>query len=189
MAAGQYSAGIDHTEKTITALFRAEYHAYEKSRMLLRLLLGLALIFAAALLTLPAWVKAILLLFGAWFAASMDFPSQIRADKTIEARKGRLPSMRYEFLGDRVSLTGEGHMTIPYKKFTRLTQDREYLYLFLDRDSVCMLDRKTLKPQEPEAFLKFIEEKTGLHWQREFSFLSLNLPDLLIIFRERRKSK
>ena len=128
-----------------------------------------------------------LLLLGAWFAASLDFPSQIRADRTIEARHGVLPGMRYEFHPDRVVLTGEGSMTIPYGKFTRLMQDRDYLYLFISRDSVCMLERASLKPQPPETFMRFIEEKTGLNWRREFSYFSLNLADILQILRDRGK--
>ncbi len=187
MAAERYTARIDHTEKTINALFRAEYHAFEQRRMLFRFLLGLGLILAAFLVPMPKWVKAILLLLGAWFAASLDFPSQIRADRTIEARHGVLPGMRYEFHPDRVVLTGEGSMTIPYGKFTRLMQDRDYLYLFISRDSVCMLERASLKPQPPETFMRFIEEKTGLNWRREFSYFSLNLADILQILRDRGK--
>lgn len=187
MAACQFTGKIDHTEKSIQALFRAEYHAYEMPRILIRMGIGVALVFAAVFLTLPTWARAVLMLFGAWFLVSGDFPSQIRADKAVEARHGVLPGMRYEFFDDRVKLTGEGSMTIPYKKYARLTQDREYLYLFLSKDSVCMLERATLKPAKPEAFMKFIEEQTGLAWRREFSLLTLNLTDLLQISGDRHR--
>lgn len=63
---------------------------YEQKKMLFRFLIGLAIIFAGVFITLPTWARAILLLIGAWFIASLDFPSQLRADRTLEARKGVL---------------------------------------------------------------------------------------------------
>ena len=187
MAASRFTGKITHSEKTIQALYRAEYHAYELPRILLRMALGLALVFLVFFLSLPTWAKALGLLFGAWFLVSGDFPSQIRADKALQARRSALPEMRCEFLEDRFSLSGEGKMSIPYQKLERLSQDRDFLYLFLAKDSVCMLERSSLRPQPPEDFMRFIEERTGLSWRREFSLLSLNLADLIRIFREKHR--
>lgn len=80
-------------------------------------------------------------------------------------------------------------MNIPYKKFTRLVEDEEYLYLFLDKDSVCMLPRSSVEPQPAEDFMKFVEGKTGLSWRREKSLLSLNLWDLRQLWRDIRGKK
>ena len=38
------------------------------------------------------------------------------------------------------------------------------------------------KPENYEEFLKFIETSTGLKWQKEKSFLAMNLQDLKDIF-------
>lgn len=187
MADCRYRARIDHTEKTILTLFRVEYRVYEQKKMLLRFLAGLAIVFAGVFAPLPTWARAILMLIGAWLVASLDFPSQLRADRTLEARKGLLPRMRYEFYDDELRLSGEGAMSIPYGKLDRLVEDREHLYLFLSRDSVCMLSRDTLQPKEPEAFKTFLAEKTGLVWRRERGLLSLDLADLILMYRDRNK--
>ncbi len=188
MAAFRYRAKIDHTEKTIQALFRAEYHVYEQKRMLFRFLLGLAVVFLGVFAPLPNWARAILLLIGAWLIASLDFPSQIRADKALEARGGQLPRMTYEFFDDHLRLSGEGSMDVPYAKLRRLIEDRKHLYLFLSRDSVCMLDPSTLQPNDPDAFRSFLAEKTGLPWRKDRGLLSLDLADLILMFRERKNS-
>ncbi len=185
MADCRYRAKIDHTEKTILTLFRVEYHCYEQKKMLLRFLLGLAVVFAGVFVPLPTWARAILLLIGAWLIASLDFPSQIRADRTLEARKGALPRMTYAFYENEMKVSGEGAMSIPYRKLKRLIEDKNYLYLFLSRDSVCMLARDSLQPKEPDAFKAFLAEKTGLVWRRERGLLSLDLADLILMFRER----
>ena len=187
MADIRYRAEIQHTEKTIQRLYRTQYYAYDKLRLLLRGSLGAALILVAALSALPTWGKAVLLLIGAWLVVSGDFPAQLRADKALEQRKAALPHMYYTFYGDHLMLSGEGRMDIPYRKLSRLAQDEQYLYLFVSRDSVCMLERASLQPQDGEGFTAFIAEKTGLVWRREKGLLSLNLVDLILMFRDRRK--
>ena len=62
----RFRANIRHTEKTVEQLYRTTYHVFDKFRILLRLLFGLALIFAAAFLALPTWARVLLLMFGAW---------------------------------------------------------------------------------------------------------------------------
>jgi hypothetical protein len=73
-------------------------------------------------------------------------------------------------------------MNIPYSKVTRLIYDSEYLYVFMARDSVCMVDIKTLS--DTEEFMKFIESVTGHEWHKEKSMLSMNIDDLKQIIRK-----
>lgn len=183
----RWRASVTHTEKTIQRLYRTQYYAYSKGKILLRLGLGLALILAGVLAQLPTWARAVLMLLGTWFAVSGDFPAQLHADRVLQERKAALPSMRYEFYEDRIFLSGEGSMVLPYERLSRLAEDREYLYLFETRDSVCMLERASLRPADDKAFQKFIEEKTGLFWRREGSLLSFGLADLILVFRDRKR--
>ena len=181
-----YRAQIAHTEKTIERLYKTQYLAYEKLRFLLRILLGIAVAVAAILLHIPTWSKVLLLLLGTWLFASGDFPASVRADKALSERKASLPRMEYLFGADRVQLKGEGSMFIPYGKFTRLVEDTDYLYLFESRDSVCMLERSSVKPAPDTALMGFLAEKTGLQWRKEKAFLSLNVYDIRQIIRDAR---
>lgn len=185
----RYRGKIDHTEKTIERLFKTEYYAYEKAPMLIRLGIGIGMVVVSLTVTMPMWTRGILMLIGAWLMASRDFPAQMRADRALEARHGSLPGMSYEFFSDRVRLSGEGSMSIPYKKFTRLVEDSEYLYLFMDKSSVCMVDRSTLHPGPAEEFMKFMGDRTGLKWRREKSILAMNLWDLRQVIRDIKNQK
>lgn len=187
--AARYTGGIDHTKKTLELLFKTQYYTYQGLRMLLRMAIGFAMVATALLLTLPMWARGLLMLIGCWLIVSKDFPSAIRADRAIEARNGSLPSMRYVFGADRVEISGEGSMKLKYRQFTRLIEDEGYLYLFIDRDSVCMVDRATVAPPPTEDFMKFIEKKTGLQWKRSQSLLSMNLQDLLQMLRDARPGR
>ena len=189
MADYLYRAKIAHTEKTVEQLYKMQYYVYEKPRMILRALIGFGLVVAAVVSGLPTWGKALLLLLGAWLLVSRDFPAAVRADRALSERKAKLPDMSYGFGPDKVHLSGEGSMDLPYKKFTRLVEDAQYLYLFVSRNSVCMMEKDSVKPDDIMAFAKFMEEKTGLKWRAEKSFLSMSIYDLRQAFKDMRGKK
>lgn len=187
MASPRYTASIEHSEKTIERLYRTQRRTYDKAKIFLRLLIGFGMVLAAALVAMPTWLKAILLLIGAWLMASGDFPAQVSADRAVQKRNGSLPKMHYEFYEDHLKLTGEGSMNIGYRKLNRLLEDKEFYYLFLERDSVCMIARESLKPAKQEEFRMFLENTSGLNWRQEKSFLSIDLADLIKMHREKKR--
>ena len=182
-----YRAKITHTEKTVEQLYKMQYYVYEKPRMWLRMLIGFGLVLTAVVTGAPNWGKALLLLVGAWLLVSRDFPAAVRADRALSERKARLPNMNYSFGPEAVHLSGEGSMDIPYSKFTRLVEDRQFLYLFVTRNSICMMEKDSIKPADLMAFAKFMEDKTGLKWSAEKSFLSMSIYDLRRAFRDMRE--
>ena len=174
-----YKAEINHTEKTIHELYKTQYFAYEKIRILIRFLIGLALIIMAVSLSLPLWGRGAMLLLGTWMTVSTDFPAQVRADKVIQSRKGSLPGFVYEFFDEKIKLSSNYNksMDIPYKNLTRLLYDKKFFYLFISKNSVCMIDKSTI--EDNEKFMGFIENKTGLSWLMQKSFLAMNLQDVI----------
>ena len=172
----KYSASIKHDAHTIELLYKTQYYAYDKLRIIFRFIMGFALIASALFMSLPIWARGILLLTGTWLMSSSDFPAQVRADRVIQARHNNFPEMHYEFNEGYFTVSGEGSMNISYDKVSRLIYDSGYMYIFMSRDSVCMIDRNTLS--DSEEFMKFIESVTGHEWHKEKSLLSMNLEDV-----------
>ena len=185
MAEYLFKAEMKHTDKTIQELYKMQYFTYEKIRIILRFLIGLALIIMAVSLSLPIWGRGAMLLLGTWLAVSVDFPAQVRADKVIQSRKGNFPSFSYEFFGDRIKLSSNYNksMDIPYKNLTKLFFDEKFFYLFISKDSACMIDKAAFNDADTKNFMSFIELKTGLSWQMQKSFLAMNIHDLKKIFK------
>ena len=113
----------------------------------------------------------------------------MRADRALSERKAKLPDMSYGFGPNKVHLSGEGSMDLSYKKFTRLVEDKQYLYLFVSRNSVCMMNKDSVKPADLMAFAKFMEDRTGLKWRAEKSFLSMSIYELRQAFGDMRNKK
>ena len=175
-----YSGKITHNEKTINTLYKTQYYSYDKPRIILRLVIGFVFVILAVMFALPIWARGILIAIGAWLIVSVDFPAQVRADKVVQARNNSFPEMHYEFYDDSFKVSGEGSMNIAYTKLTRLIQDDEYYYLFIAKNSVCMIDKSSIKG---EGFAEFITDKTKLQWRREKSLLAMNLQDVIQIFK------
>lgn len=182
-----YSAKIDHNENTIEAMYKVRYYVYGKLRIVLRLLLGLALVMTAVFSHFPMWGKALLLLAGTWLIATKDLPAQAQADKALMQRGAVLPSMSYSFYDDHLRLSGEGSMDLPYEKLSRLVEEDKYLYLFVSQDSVCMLERSSVQPEDDKGLMAFLEEKTGLKWSREKNLLAMNIFDIKQLISDMRK--
>ena len=189
MAAYRFYGKIEHTEDTITSLYRVQYHAFSKLQMLAWMAVGFAMIMVAAFATIPLWAKTILLLIGALVITGVDFPAMVRADSVVESRRGNLPKMEYEFHKDALKVSGEGSMNIAYKNIVRLAEEKNYLYLFMGRDSICMIEKESIRPKDVDEFKEFVAQKTGLTWQSEKSLLAFNLADVILAVRNKKEQE
>lgn len=182
-----YTASIAHNEQTIQSLFRTQYYSYEKFYITARFLIGLAFIIMAVSLSLPVWGRGILLIAGTWLVSTPDFPSQVKADKVFQLRKNSLPEIRYKFYDDHVNLSDKKNADIPYKNFTRLIYDDKYFYMFIAKNSACMIDKFTINPENITEFMKFTELRTSLTWYRQKSLLEIDINYLRQMIREFRE--
>lgn len=179
-----YKASINHTEKTVRELYKTQYFCFDKTRLISRYIAGFILILISVTLQFSLILKGIFLLVGAWLVSTPDFPSQVRADKNLDARKNPLPVMSYEFYDDKIKLSGEGACDITYDKIKILIQDTKYFYLFISKNSACMIDKSTL--ENLDGFMNFIEEKTKTKWRVQKSFFSMNFQDLIREFKKKK---
>lgn len=177
----KFRASIAHTDKTVRELYKTQYFCFDKTRIVARFIAGFIAILAAVIFEISLAFKGILLLIGAWFVSTPDFPSQVRAEKNLAARKNSLPVLTYEFFDDFVKLSGEGTCEIDYRKIKILLQDTNYFYLFLSKNSACMIDKSTL--EKLDDFMIFIEKKTNCKWHTQKSFFSMNFQDLIHSFK------
>lgn len=135
-------------------------------------------------------LQSLLIMFGAWFLTSKDFKSKLEAEETLKDRKFALPLMSYEFSEKEFLADGEGKMSVPYTKIKRLVQDKEYLYIFLGKRSIFMIDKNNISfceqneiklenSTELEGLKELISKESSLPWERPTSSFFVNLPKLL----------
>lgn len=186
----RFTGAVRHTEDTIRLLYKTEYYTYDQMKVLVWMLLGTVLAVAAFLAPgINRVVRILMAMAGCWILVSRDFPAAMRAERVLEVRKGVLPTNTCTFFDSGMDLDGEGHMRLKYDRFQRLVEDEGYLYLFLGRRSVCMIDRETVAPGTAEELKEYVSGRTGLPWTKNRPLLLMNLPDLLRAFRDWRKNR
>lgn len=169
---------IRHTEKTLHRMFSIQMGLFHRKAMLFFLFTGFLMIAGACFLNLRQELRIFLLFIGALLIMGREVPAAVRAADRTEVRKGRLPVYTMRFSDAAVTLSGEGEMKIPYDKLWKLVSDRQYFYLFLDKESLMMVDQSTVTP-EAARLKAFLEEKTGKSFQSGKSALMLTFWDIL----------
>lgn len=174
-----YEARVEHTPETIKQLFKIAYYRYEKKKVIVRFSIGATLTVLSLMISFPLIVQGIMIMLGCWLLISMDFPARCKAGLVLEKRAESLPILTSSFYDDHVRLGGEGKMKFTYDKLQYLFEEQEYLYLFLSKDSVIMIDVHTLQPENLNMFKQFIKEKSNLDWNHGKTLLTMTLKDIL----------
>lgn len=182
----KYTGKIKYSEESIRQLYKVTYHVYHVKRLILRMLIGAFMAAAGILLSVPTIVQVILIMAGCWLMVSKDFAARCAADDALDVRKKRsqpLPQMTTVFFDDHVELQAERSMRLDYKRFERLAEDESCFYLFLGKDSVCMIEKDSLYPQGAEEFRQFVADRTQKEWQEIKSWLFMSLYEIIKMFK------
>ena len=184
----KYEGKIKHTEDSIRQMYKITYNVYHMKRSTGRMIIGMGLVAAGILLEMPMAVQGILFMIGCWLLVSKDFPAKCAADEALEARKKKnleLPAMVTAFFETHAELKGEGRMRLEYKCFERLIEDNQYFYLFLGKDSVCMMEKESIQPKDCEKFKEFVTEKTGLQWRIIKPWFAMTVYEVFKLIRNK----
>ena len=182
-----FEAEMVHDDETIRLMFKTEYYTYEKTRLLARYALAVALIAAALLGGLPTIVQAICLMIGAWLFAAPDFLSKVRAEGVIQQRGGQTSSVQMTFDDKKIGI-GNG-LTIAYDEIDRLIEDDRYYYIFRDKQTAVMVLKGGVSGGSEEDFRTHIEQRTGKMFAANKSILTMNLKDVLHMLRSEMAQK
>ena len=186
----RYEGRIDHTEDSIHALFHTQYVTYRLRSVVLTALAGVLLAAAGLFAPVPVWGQGLLLLAGCLIFVGRDLPATLRAEETIDARRGALPTAKCTFYSGHLELSESGlEKKLRYEKLDRLVADKKYLYLFFGPGSVVMVSRETVRPGTADDLMELVRERSGKRWEAPVSLLTLNLRDLVRMWDERRARK
>lgn len=178
------TGSISHTEDTIHKLFRTQYVTYSMGRVVGVAAAGVALAGIALLAPVPIQAQGLLMLAGCLLFSCRAFPAALQAERALDNRKGALPVMETRFYEGCMEVQeGKVRKKFRYEQLEHIVQDKDYLYLFLGADAVVMVDRATLPQQEQQKLLDKLQEKSGKHWERPISLLTLNLRDIVQMYQ------
>lgn len=176
MPKSRFQADVTFDDALILRLFRTAFYLFERRLMLMRLLLALAALAAALFAGVPRAVKGVSLFIGVWLMAAMDFPSRVRAERVISARKGRTSTVHLAFYENNVAVTGGKPLV--YSAVKALREDDKYLYVFENRHNAVVVDKRRVTGGDAEALKQFLQRKTGQAFSQRKSLWQLTIYDI-----------
>ena len=160
-----YTGEMMHTPETIRRLSDLQYRAFRPGLRLIWLLMGGVCVIFAAQHSDNVLLFCLLMLPGCWLLLNQNLPAAHRADKLVAAAGGTLPYTGYQFRSDDFRVSSGGHKkTVAYKDLYALFEDRDYFYLFLNRQSGYMVERTSLA--DPEAWKTQLQKKSGKRFRK-----------------------
>lgn len=183
----KFTGNIKHSTESIRQLYKVAYHVYNIRRIVAKMIGGAIFAAIGILGHLPTIGQVAFIMIGCWLMVSKDFPARCAADDALDVRKKRnqlLPQMVTTFFEDHAELQGEGKMKLQYREFDRLIEDDTYFYLFLRKDSACMIEKVSLYPGDCGEFKTFVAEKTGKEWREMKPWYLMSLYEIVKMFKD-----
>ncbi len=187
--AKQYKITMRHDKSTIERLGKIQYDTFSvKTKYFLYAFCLLCLLLGTGFIVqMEGAIQILLLAIGGIGIVNIGASGKYYANeniKIIEKNGGRYPCTTITFTDNDMKITESGvahnSSNLSYGKIIRLVEDKDYLYLFVNKMAAYMLPLSEITGnQEPDTFKSFIEQKTGLRFSPPFSLMTwrFNLLD------------
>lgn len=180
---------MEHTEESIYRLSSVQFNIFGVWHKLIRILTALTLLWLGINMKSSMVVAAFCLMVGAWMIASLNQIPKHKARKLIDSADGKLPKSAYTFEERQIRIKSTGtSSSITYDQITRLVEDDDYFYLFINRNAAYMLAKKSIEPSAKEL-RSFLAEHTGLQWTANRPLWRMNLRDMIGRVKSGRRKK
>lgn len=178
-----YTAVMKHNAETIEKLVLMQYNTFQLKNKIVMAIISIAFIVYGVFTFSTGMITSYLCLFlGCVMIAGLNVRAKSNAKKIIAQMGNRFPSSQYYFTstGFRDSEKGK---EIPYQNIIKLIDDRQFLYLYISRESAYMVNNASVYGEGGLAGLKNLtSEKTGLKWTKPSSFWSFNINSIRDLF-------
>ena len=172
-----YTAKMKHSEATIIRLAETQDNTFQYGKKLLRIVLALFMIGLGLYVGGGYLMPMFCLFIGCVLISGLNTRARYNGKKIYRQLNGKTLESDYSFYEKGFKFY-EGGELIPYKKLVRLVEDKEYLYLYISRESAYMVDRSTVEPGDSGKLKEFLAGKTGLDWTKPFSLLTFRFPSV-----------
>lgn len=173
----KYRAKMQHSKDTIYKLVQTQYDTFQFHKKLIHTLIAFGLILFGLYADQSMFMPLIALFVGCVMLANLNAYPKAQAKEVLKMMGDNYPQSDYYFGGGSFTFNKEAE-PVPYRKIIRLVEDREYLYLYVSKQSAYMVDKRTISRGEDLDLKEFLAIETGLKWTRPASLLRFNLKDL-----------
>ena len=173
----KYRAKMQHNKDTIQRLVQTQYDTFQFHKKLIHMALAIALILFGLYADPSMFMPLIALFVGCVMLANINAYPKAQAKEVLKMMGDHYPQSDYYFDEDSFTFHKDAE-AVPYRNIIRLVEDREYLYLYVSKQSAYMVDKKTISRGKDMELEDFLSVETGLKWSRPANLLNFRVKDL-----------
>lgn len=172
-----YRAKMVHNAATIRKLVQTQYDTFQFHKKLTHIGLAVGLILFGLYADQTMFMPLIALFVGCVMLANINAYPRAQANEVLKMMGSHFPQSDYHFCEKEFSFNKDAD-PIPYSSIIRLVADRNYLYLYVSKQSAYMVDKATISHGKNMTLEEYLAIETGLKWSRPSSLVSFRLKDL-----------
>ena len=162
-----------YTEESIRAVAKMTYDLFlpHVSGRIYLLALILIIVGVAGIVMMRP-IFAVTLVLGGYMLLRAEGAARAVAERMLAYYNDKFPTLKFDFRENDVFVVAPNESgSMQYDIFVRLAESKEYFFLFNGDQSAYSIKKTDLAAGEESEFKTFLEEKTGLAFERGTSLL------------------
>ena len=174
----KYRAKMQHSQATIYKLVQTQYDTFQFHKKLIHIAIAMGLILYGLYADQTMYTPMFALFVGCVMLANLNAYPRSQAKEVLKIMGGNYPTSDYVFGADSFTFNAEAE-PVPYRKIIRLIEDRDYLYLYVSKQSAYMVDKRTVSGGSVADMKTFLAIETLQKWSRPANILNFRFRDLV----------
>ena len=171
------TARMAHTKETVELMCITQYNTFEFTKKLIMYIISIVLITFGILAKVSTSVSIICIMLGCFMLTGSNAVAKSRADTVIKQLGGQLPVFNYSFGPTKFNFNPDSE-SVSYSTLSRLSEDSNYLYMFLQNHAAVMVSKNTVSGGSVNDLKDLIARKSGLSWKQPVTLLNFSLKSL-----------
>ena len=173
----KYRAKMQHNRTTIHKLIQTQYDTFQFGKKLGHIAIAVGLILYGLYADQTMFTPMFALFVGCVMLANINAYPKANANRVLKMMGEDYPKSDYVFEKDSFRFNEEAE-PVPYSKIIRLVEDREYLYLYVSKQSAYMVDKSTVSGGNVNDLKTFLAIETLQKWSRPANIFNFRVGDL-----------
>ena len=168
------TAKMAHSKESVELMCITQYNTFEFGKKIALLVISAALIVFGVVARVSTSISLVCIMIGCFMLTGRNTVAKSRADAVIKQLGGQLPVFNYSFGPTKFSFNPDTE-PVSYTSFSRLAEDSDYLYMFLQNRAAFMVQKNTVSGGSVNDLKELISRKSGLSWKQPVTLLNFGL--------------
>ena len=171
------TAKMAHSKESVELMCITQYNTFEFGKKIALLVISAALIVFGVVARVSTSISLVCIMIGCFMLTGRNAVAKSRADAVIKQLGGQLPVFNYSFGPTKFSFNPDTE-PVSYTSFSRLAEDSNYLYMFLQNRAAFMVQKNTVSGGSVNDLKELIARKSNLTWKQPVTLLNFSLKSL-----------